>query len=422
MHRQPNQFLGASDPRVSGLPPHRRFHQGSVIPMNGGVLTIGAYYLNITVGTGAGQQTFNVIVDTGSSNTAVPSVPCPACQAPAVYNRSSSPTARPLPCDDPMCLNCLPTAVGSTAVPEGGTNATCVFGEPICRGETDHCGFAVSYGGSSSGTAGAITRDLACFTGTNLCADIYLDEQQEEFPVGTQPTGILGLAFPANSCCPTCQPTFLDSLVAQGNLAPSENLFGMCLNPASGGQIDIGQLDDSKYNPSEMQYTPVVLERWYNINVKDMKVAGVSIGCPAYLYGVVNDGIGAFPDSGTGTVLIAPLAFSYLQTVMIAKYQNLTGVKQLLAGQCVNLTQQQVRSYPPMSFTIAGASPHNADFDLHMTSADYLMPTGVGNLFCFGIAGVPSIGVILGDIIMANYYIAFDRANSRVGFAPILSC
>ena len=422
LHRSANELL--KDVRHANIA-HRRFMQGGVIPMNGGVLTIGAYFLNLTIGTGAGQQTFNVIVDTGSSNTAIPSVACPSCQAPGLYNHTASPTAQPLPCSNSMCANCIPTEVGSVAVPTPvpGQNASCLYGGASCHTPADHCGFAISYGGSSSATAGSITLDQACFAGTSLCSQIYVDEIHNEYPVATQTTGIVGFAFPANSCCPTCQPTILDSMVASGALAPEENLFGMCLNPSSGGQIDIGGLDTTKFNASDIKYTPVVKERWFNIVVKDLKVQGVSIGVPAFLYGIVNDGIGAFPDSGTGTVLISPFAFSQLQTLMLANFAALPGVGQLFGptSQCVNLTANQVTAYPPMSFVIAGETSKHPDFELHMSGVNYLMNAG-GSTYCLGIAGVPSIGAILGDVIMANYYIAFDRVNRRVGFAPIISC
>lgn len=36
-----------------------------------------------------------------------------------------------------------------------------------------------------------------------------------------------------------------------------------------------------------------------------------------------------------------------------------------------------------------------------------------------GIGGIPSVGVVLGDVFMENYYIVHDRVNQQVGFAPV---
>jgi len=42
--------------------------------------------------------------------------------------------------------------------------------------------------------------------------------------------------------------------------------------------------------------------------------------------------------------------------------------------------------------------------------------------YCFAVQSVIGIGVVLGDAFMENFYIAHDRANNRVGFAPVAKC
>lgn len=399
------------------------------IPMNGGWVTLGAYFVQLTVGTGDGAVTFDAIVDTGSSNTAIPSVPCPACATNAkLYNYSQSPTSSLLRCDEPMCVNCQPTAVGSNALPAHWNDSSrCLYRPRACDPNNGACGFGVSYGGSGTATAGSTAIDTICFNGTSLCAPkAYVNMIQQEFPVGTQTTGIVGFAFPANACNPTCQPTLLDSMVAGGTLKPQENLFGMCLTNENGGQIDLGAPNPIRYHESEMKYTEIVQHHWFNINIKDIRINGVTIGVPAFLYQVRNDAIGSFVDSGTSTVLVSPFAFQQMQAVMMGgQYAQLPGVTALWSGQptaCANFSnpQSDIAQYPRFDFVVAGYKGLE-DFHVSMTGANYLMPVG-GNQYCLGIAGVPSIGVILGDIIMANYYIVFDRAGGKLGFAPLLSC
>jgi hypothetical protein len=398
---------------------------GRTIPMNGGLYTVGGYFMNVTVGTGAGQITFNAIVDTGSSNTAIPSIGCARCQAAALYNSSASPTSRKLYCVSEMCQNCKPTEVSSDAVPRDSANATCLYGPPVCVG--DQCAFAISYGGTSSGLMGTTVTDYACL-GDSLCAhSVYINEITNEFPTGTQPTGIIGFAFPHNACNPTCTPTILDSFAARGTIPKDQNGFGMCTSKRTGGKMDVGYLNETRYAKGSMKYTRVVTKWWYNIVVKDFLINGQSIGVPQYMYGIVNDGIGAFVDSGTSIVIVSPYAFQKIQALMLTNYANLTGATALFGpqSQCVTLSNAQRAAYPVMEFVLEGMSRDGSDdFTVGMDGTNYLTPapSGQPETYCLGIAGVASIGAILGDVIMTNYYIAFDRSGSRLGFAPILNC
>ena len=42
--------------------------------------------------------------------------------------------------------------------------------------------------------------------------------------------------------------------------------------------------------------------------------------------------------------------------------------------------------------------------------------------YCFGIDVAVGVGMILGDVVMENYYVVFDKTNSRLGFAPVAKC
>lgn len=400
----------------------------NAVPMNGGVLTLGAYFTSVEVGTGAGHVVFDAIVDTGSSNTALPSVGCTNCGTPApspLYNASKSPTALPLSCGDAMCQNCAPTAVGSNSVPMNSNQTHCPYGGPECTDITRQCKFSISYGGSSSATAGTTTLDVACVGG--LCGVSYINQILAEYPAETQPTGIVGFAYPANACNPTCTPTILDSLVAGGALLPTENVFGMCLTPSSGGIIDLGATNGSRYFGA-MLYTPVVSQQWFNIQVRDIQVGGVSIGVPSFFYQIRNDAIGSFVDSGTSVFLVSPYVFQVMQQIFTTQFATLPNVQRLFQdGECVVFSNatEQIGQYPSVSVVLAGVDGQE-DFTVSMTGADYLMPSSVpvtpSTMYCLGISGVPSIGVILGDIIMQNYYIEFNRFSNVLGFAPLRSC
>lgn len=192
----------------------------------------------------------------------------------------------------------------------------------------------------------------------------------------------------------------------------------MCLTSAEGGILDLGHLNASRYS-GEILYTDIVHEGWYNIAVRDILIGGQTLGVPEFLYLTTVDSLGAFVDSGTSVILLAPYAFGVFQELMLGL--DLPQVSTLFSGSnCANLTAAEIAMYPDMTFTIKG-SAGQPDFNVSLQGVNYLMPVGDG-LVCLGVAGVPSIGVILGDIIMTNYYIAFDRVNSRLGFASIASC
>jgi hypothetical protein len=289
------------------------------------------------------------------------------------------------------------------------------------------CKFSISYGGSSTFTAGTTVRDVVCIAG--YCAEAYVNQFEGQYPSATQPTGIIGLAFPANACNPTCQPTLLDALVAGGQLPPQSNLFGMCLTGANGGLIDFGTVNASRFYGT-VAYTPIVSQKWFNIEVRDIEIGGVSIGVPAFAYQIRNDAIGSFVDSGTGTVLVSPYVYSVIQSVFLSTYGTLPGVQVLFSlqgSQCTAFANAtiDIAQFPPISFVLAGSNGAE-DFRVTMRGSDYVMPVmlpeNANTMYCLGIQGVASIGVILGDIIMQNYYIVFDRVNIQLGFAPIRSC
>ena len=421
LHRPPHTFESNG---LSQEANHKKIHGagrksvGRHIPMSGGILTLGAFFLDLTVGTGAGQQKFAVIVDTGSSNTAVPAVGCTRCATNQLYNASMSPTSRPLACSDPMCTNCIPIPVGSASVPSG--DQKCQYGNAVCY--NDMCGFGFAYGGGGTGTEGTIVTDVACLANGTYCARIYLDQLQNEFPTGTQSSGILGLAYGGVACNPTCQPPILDAMVANGTLPANEDLFGMCLTKANGGIMDLGALDTTRYTGT-MKYTKVVSDSFFSIEVKDILIGNISIGVPRLFYKIHNDVLGSFVDSGTTVVLVGPYAMQRITDVMLENFPHLPHVDAIFGqGACVNFTNPNyVNLYPTISFVIEGLEGTNGDFTVSMDGTNYLLASG-GTLYCPGIAGVPSIGVILGDVIMANYYIAFDRQNKKLGFADVQNC
>jgi hypothetical protein len=421
---------------------------GRTVPLNGGTFTVGAFYLDLTVGTGAAQQTFQVIVDTGSSNTAVPAVGCTSCGLTSgYYNASASPTAVPLSCNSTECKRCKPVPITKPVAQQHKKNSMfvhaqdttvapmppnppapaedCKYGEPLCT--NDQCGFVISYGGSNTFTQGTIVQDTACFGGA--CADgVYIDQMDSQYPSSNMPNGIIGFAYPDNACNPTCQPTILDTFVEKGTLKPEENLFGLCLTQSNGGILDLGYFNTSRLavtkspsaDPSDLfDWAPIVKEHWFNIDVMAMYIGGIDSQVPAYAFGVFNDAIGSFVDSGTSILLMSPAAFGGFTSTMSNNFATLPGLSSFLSGQSASLSAQELAMYPSIAFLVRGEK--GKMFNVTVDAADYMLPVGFGS-YQMGVQGVPSIGLVMGDVIMQRYYIAFDRVGRRIGFAKLGSC
>jgi hypothetical protein len=60
---------------------------------------------------------------------------------------------------------------------------------------------------------------------------------------------------------------------------------------------------------------------------------------------------------------------------------------------------------------------------LTMKGPDYLFEgTNVTGVWCLGIQIYDSLPVIIGDVVMQNYHVVFDKQASQVGFGPLSGC
>jgi len=405
--RKPHQFH--ADGKVHSFSSFQKL-DGGTIPMKGGVLTIGTYYAEATVGTP--PQTFNFLIDTGSSNIVVPARTCTTCGNRTSFDPRTSVTYKPLPCTSHECHVCTPD----------GRTENCVFGPSYCLAGTSNCAFGISYGGGSSLLEGFWAHDEVCLG--RMCVNATFGMATAEYPAASFAgddgiDGILGLASPFNACNPTCVTTLFDDYV---NARMTPNIFGICVTPDKGGLMDIGTYVPSRFNNATLQWAPQEVDRWYNIILLDILVGKTSIGLPAFAYATTNDVIGAFVDSGTSLLLFSPLIFQQIQAVFQQNWCNLPGIcgnESFFTGACYDPSViKNIDLYPPLVFVVK--SQLSTPFHLSVPAASYLFLAG--NQYCSGLQPVSGVGVILGDLFMENYYIVFDRSASRLGFAPITKC
>jgi len=388
--------------------------------MSGGFLTLGSYYANIEVGSP--PQAFTVLIDTGSSNLALPFQSCQTCgpsNAPRFIPKKST-TFLPVPCNTKQCNKCSPPDYF-------GNETKCVFGQPVCTPgpiNKNLCGFGITYGGGSSGITGFIGDDTFCFADQQLCVNhhniILITMETPSGSFSTPPiNGILGLAYEMNACNPTCTIPIFDHISRSYGIP---NLFAMCLTGSNGGVLDLGAIDTKKYQ-GQIKYTAVTQKRWWNIHVLDMLVGNTSVRIPSFFYWTTNDVIGGFVDSGTSIVLVAPVIFSAIQNIFQSQYSSLPGVMNaFFSGGCI--TDQQMgnnlKNFPVVSVLVPDMENPKSTFLLSIPPKSYLMH--VNGTYCFGIVGNVGTGIVLGDVFMENYYVVFDKKNQRLGFATVSIC
>eukprot|EP01027_Heterolobosea_sp_BB2_P001175 GEZU01001785.1.p1 GENE.GEZU01001785.1~~GEZU01001785.1.p1 ORF type:complete len:292 (-),score=126.02 GEZU01001785.1:80-955(-) len=230
--------------------------------------------------------------------------------------------------------------------------------------------------------AGVTVRDQTFGEATTLAS----------FFAQTNIDGILGLAFPSIAA-DGVTPVF-DEMVSQGLV--QSPVFSVYLDSTPGdanSAIIFGGIDNNLYNGT-IAYTPVTHEQYWEIAFSDVYVGGrnqhfcLFVKCSAIV------------DTGT-SLIVGP-------TSAVEKLMSQINV----ASDCSNID-----SLPTISFNIGGQ-------DYPLTPAQYVIQEQAddGSMQCA--AGIDdSQGLsfwILGDTFIRGYYTVFDRANSRVGFAPAI--
>lgn len=224
--------------------------------------------------------------------------------------------------------------------------------------------------------------------------------------------GLIGFAFDgASSWGGTAA---FEALVKTDNIP---NVFSMCLNITSGGVITLGGADPELYH-GRIEYTPMLSNVVYVIEMTDIKVNGKSIGVPSSVYQNNVFG-GCVVDSGTNTMLLTDDPYTALMELMQRLFNcpnaPVPGVcpnaTNLFSGACYNYTAADLKKFPNLELVFKGVT-------LKMGPSNYLLPNIHGQ-YCFAIDNSGPDGLlIIGDTVMSNYYAVFDRANKRLGWAP----
>ncbi|KAG7379024.1 hypothetical protein PHYPSEUDO_009156 [Phytophthora pseudosyringae] len=375
-----------------------------------------AYYVEVAIGEplyasssgSSGSDAFNLLVDTGSANTAVVTAECCSLTNENLYSCSAS----------------------STCVDQGTS-------------------VSVSY--VSGSWSGGVVQDTFSGQGLGSVESMPLAEitTQDSF-ISTGYDGIVGLGYQAIASPSSNPPTpYFDRVQSADDLADVFSLQ-MCgalqalsLSNVStedtsylyAGELLLGGTEGpsgESYHKGEIVYTPLVQEKYYNVLVTDIGVAGESLGLDCETINspraIIDSGTSnlAFPSSVYSAV-IARLKTQVAKVTTDVTDSFFDDDSTCCTNEC-DPTNADSIIYQLPGLTISLAVDDDKSQQMTITiPAEYIwrplvVSTGMGESACrvFGIS--EGDFTLLGDVFMDGLFTVHDRANERVGIAVADNC
>lgn len=376
-----------------------RFH---VVDLLGGLTRVGEYYTKIEIG----GQSVRVQVDTGSSTLALPMAECATClRADLRYNIRLSGAGRWVSCTNSLCRADMCAAHKCEHC--SARDACCSNKNPAA------CGFQLLYGDKSYARGALVVDELSW--GANLSAAVVFGGILDDSPHFERKSvdGILGMAYKALACNPTCVEPPFQQLVAAGKVADA---FSICV-AESAGKLVLGGFDDNlaAAPPSYVPLTLGEVPSFYSVNVSnELRIGERTLRLPYFRTAIV--------DSGTTLLVVRVVVFELLTEHLKRHYCHVRGICNTLGSwwrpaACVALPDSELKKMPTLRFLLM------PNFVLELRPADYLIPYHGSSqpLRCVGIMSMPKMShdsdVIFGNTVMQRYVTHYDRANKRLGFA-----
>ncbi|XP_007906975.2 beta-secretase 1 [Callorhinchus milii] len=342
------------------------------------------YYVEMTIGTP--PQKLNILVDTGSSNFAVGAATHAFLKR--YYHRDLSSTYRDLR--------------KSVYVP---------YTQGKWEGELGTDIVSVPHGPNVS-----VRANIAAIT------------QSDKFFInGSNWEGILGLAYAEIARPDDSLEPFFDSLVRQTQVP---NIFslqlcgaGFSLNDTEsassvGGSMIIGGIDSSLYLGS-IWFTPIRKEWYYEVIIVKIEINGqdLKMDCKEYNYDK------SIVDSGTTNLRLPKKVFeAAVKSIKAAssteKFPDGFWLGEQLVCWQVGTTPWHI--FPTISLYLMGEVT-NQSFQITILPQQYLRPvedvaTSQDDCYKFAVSQ-STTGTVMGAVIMEGFYVVFDRAQNRIGFA-----
>ncbi|KAG0129595.1 aspartic peptidase domain-containing protein [Tuber indicum] len=303
---------------------------------------------------GSNNKSFVLVIDTGSSDTWIPSDTCRsrACQAHTRYGAKDSKT---------LLTSTRP--------------------------------FSIRYG--SGQVEGTLVSDTISFAGFNMNISFGVATRVSDdfifFPID----GIMGLGF--RDASTQGVPTVMDELVNNGLI--DQKLFGIALarstDAVNDGVINFGAIDASLFE-GELNFMPSVSQMGlWEIKVDDASVDGRGAGF---------SGRTAVIDSGTSLILLPPADALKLHSIIPGAETN----GDVFAVPCdttsnIEFTFGGVKYKVPPKDYVSGRINAGQNICQSLITGRQILGNNMW---------------LLGDVFLKNVYSVFDLGNSRVGFAP----
>ncbi|QHO06314.1 hypothetical protein HN51_065181 [Arachis hypogaea] len=361
-------------------------------PLKSG-LSIGSGNYYVKIGFGTPPKFSSMIVDTGSSLSWLQCEPCAvSChpQVDPIFDPSTSKSYKTLPCSSTQCSSLKASTLN----------------DPGCSTSTKTCVYKASYGDSSF-SIGYLSQDLLTVAPSYTIPGFVFGCGQDNQGLFGKAAGILGLAN--------------DKLSLIGQLSNKNGYgFSYCLptsfsspNSSKEGFLSIGT---SSFPPSSsFKFTPLIknpkIHSLYFVDLSVITVAGKPLGVAASSYKVPT-----IIDSGTVITRLPMSVYTALSNsfvkILSKKYPQVPGFS--ILDTCFKGSLKDLSSaVPEIQIVFQGGA------NLPLKAENTLLEIEDGTT-CLAIAGSPEDNpiAIIGNFQQQTFTVAYDVANSKVGFAP----
>jgi len=350
--------------------------------LSGDLINLGYYYAQMQVGTP--PQRFSLIVDTGSSVTAVPCAGCSRCgrHTNPRYDPTRSSTFRLMACDE--AVHCR-----------------------ACHG--DRCSYRVSYQEGSS-YSGYLAQDVLHIGhgAEPRCASLRFafgcSTEETGLFKSQQADGIMGLASSRKPHSEPQNPTVLEALVEQGVVA---NAFSLCIDGKI-GRLTFGMAADAA-GAAPRVWTNVEDANFYSIKVTSVKIGSKRLADR-------HPPLSSIIDSGTTFMYLHTAAFGVLMRVM--QNRRCPGVTKTAAPKDEFCVRVRGAAHATLNRCFDNVTVHVRGGALSMPPSQYFYESESTSEYCLGIFNNYEHTLVLGAINMLHHEITFDRDRGRIGFRP----